>query len=77
MATVGCSASTDWVEQLRHDLDMMARQLSQTLRSWKVPNRIFQPETYGVAAGTLATPAIQTAIDASAPSMFPRLICAS
>jgi len=66
MAAVGCITSTDWAEQLRRDLDMMARQLSQTLRPWIVPNRIFLPETYGAAEGALATPAIQAAIDACA-----------
>jgi hypothetical protein len=66
MAAGDCSAATDWAERLRRDLDLMAQQLTQTLRPWAVPDRIFHPETYGAAAGGLATLAIQAAIDACA-----------
>ncbi len=61
-----CDESPAWADQLRRDLDAMALELTQTLRPWPVPDRVFAPESYGLAAGALATPAIQRAIDACA-----------
>ena len=66
-ATTGACASTPaWAEQLRRDLDAMALTLTQTLRAWNVPARVFAPEDHGHVAGALASAAIQRAIDACA-----------
>jgi len=61
-----CGKAPEWADQLRRDLDKMALQLTQTLRPWSVPNRVFEPESYGLEKGALATPAIQRAVEACA-----------
>jgi hypothetical protein len=61
-----CGAAPAWADELRRDLDRMARHLTQTLRPWPVPDRVFEPESYGLVQGAPATPAIQAAIEACA-----------
>jgi len=68
MAAASCGAAPEWSDALRRDLDAMALNLTKTLLAWPVPDRVFLPEAYGLAAGgsahPLATAAIQRAIDA-------------
>lgn len=61
-----CAVSPDWAERLRADLDRMAAELTRTLLPWSVPDRVVTPEAHGLKADTLATTAIQRAIDACA-----------
>ncbi len=56
----------DWVAPLRTELHAMAARLTRELRPWRGPSRVFRPEAYGYAPGSLATHAIQAAIDAAA-----------
>ncbi|WP_145648874.1 glycoside hydrolase family 28 protein [Pseudoduganella lurida] len=55
-----------WADGLRHDLDAMAQQLTRTLVPWPVPQRVFEPESYGHVQGQLATQAIRRAVEACA-----------
>jgi len=61
-----CASAPDWADALRRDLDRMALALTQTLRPWPVPERVFEPEAYGAVKNALATQAIQRAVDACA-----------
>jgi hypothetical protein len=64
--SAACGTAPQWAAQLRRDLDKMALHLTQTLRPWPVPDRVFEPESYGFVKGELATPAIQRAVEACA-----------
>ncbi|MGO4380295.1 glycoside hydrolase family 28 protein [Pseudoduganella sp. RAF53_2] len=68
-AAAAAAAAPDWADQLRRDLDKMAAHLTQTLKPWKVPNRVFLPEDHGLASGAApaaTTTSIQRAIEACA-----------
>jgi len=60
------SCEPDWVAPMRADLEAMAARLTRNARPWSGPSRVYRPETFGYAAGALATTAIQAAIDAAA-----------
>jgi hypothetical protein len=64
-AQAACSSANAWAGRLRRDLDAMAARLTRTLKPWKVPARVFQPEAFGLDR-SLATAAIQGAVDACA-----------
>jgi hypothetical protein len=66
LAANACDAAPEWADKLRADLDKMALELTRTLLAWPVPPRSFVPEAFGLAAGALATAAIQRAVDACA-----------
>ena len=56
-----------WAVRLRTDLEHMARELTARLQPWKGPDLVLQPEAFGHRPGdSLATRAIQAAIDAAA-----------
>ena len=59
-------APLDWAAALRHELEAMADDLTRRLQPWRVPDRVFLPETYGFKTGELATGAIQRAVEACA-----------
>jgi hypothetical protein len=66
-----CGVDIAWADTLRRDLDAMAAQLTQTLKPWPVPARVFTPEEHGLVAdaspgGGVATAAIQRAVEACA-----------
>lgn len=66
---VTCSAQwPQWADDLRADLEAMARELTRTLKPWSGPKRVLAPEEFGYdpASGALATLAIQAAVDAAA-----------
>lgn len=65
-AAADCGPGPGWADALRRDLDAMAQDLTRSLRPWPVPSRVFRPEDYGRQPGTLATGAIQRAVDACA-----------
>ena len=58
----------DWVNRLRADLEQMARELTLRLQPWKGPKLVLTPEEFGHSGShdTLATRAIQAAIDTAA-----------
>ena len=72
LALAGPARSQDcawpqWADDLRADLEKMARRLTANLKGWSGPRRVATPEQFGYAPGdALATPAIQAAIDATA-----------
>src|SRR5437763_901843 len=57
-------APLDWADALRHELEAMADDLTRRLQPWRVPDRVFLPESYGFKTGELATGAIQRAVEA-------------
>jgi hypothetical protein len=57
-AAAPCGDTLGWADDLRRDLDAMARELTRSLRPWPVPRRVFRPEEHGGA--------IQRAVDACA-----------
>ena len=62
---VQTSAFAEWESSLRTSLEQMAKTLTDTLRPWPVPNRIFRIENFGAVADgeTVNTVAIQKTID--------------
>ena len=66
VAAADCGPGPGWADALRRDLDAMAQDLTRSLRPWPVPSRVFRPEDYGRQPGSLATGAIQRAVDACA-----------
>ncbi len=57
---------TTWVEPLKSKLEIMADSLTQNLKPWAVPKRVFKVEKFGAKGDgkTLNTESIQRAIDA-------------
>lgn len=60
------AVAPDWEVGTRLSLEKMATTLTQTLRSWPVPNHTFRVEEYGAIGNGVVvnTPALQRAIDA-------------
>jgi polygalacturonase len=57
--------STEWVAPLHASLEKMASELTQNLKPWRVPDRVFRVEQFGAVGDgkTVNTSAIQKAID--------------
>jgi polygalacturonase len=54
-----------WMPILRASLEDMAQDLTATLKPWKGPKAVFTPEQFGYTGQAVATPYIQSAIEAA------------
>ncbi len=54
-----------WQIALRHDLNVMADQLSASLKPWPVPARVFQVENYGAVPATNQKRRVRAIVGAS------------
>lgn len=67
-AAAACPAGVPaWTSALRTRLELMAEELTRSLRGWNGPRTVHRPEAFA-AQGGLSTRAIQAAIDAAAAS---------